>query len=105
MVDYGPLAWIASLLAPQPVASWMNTGKRSLAVSPDASGLYLHREPPAVDAVLRTFRTVARAPVELHLLCLEPAWEPSPTDEVVVLQHDGHWKRRRTEDTLRTTQS
>lgn len=47
--------------------------------------VYLHGKPPAVDAVLRTFGAVAWAPVELNLFCLEPAWQPPTTDEVIIL--------------------
>lgn len=34
---------------------------------------HLHRESPAIDAVLRAVRTIALAPVELHLLRFEAA--------------------------------
>lgn len=37
------------------------------------AGAHLHRESPAIDAVLRAIWTIALAPVELHLLCFEAA--------------------------------
>lgn len=58
---------------------------------------YLHRKPSAVDAMFRSRRAIAVAPVKFHLLCFESARQASTTDEIVIFQKDGNcvkWKRR-----------
>lgn len=55
---------------------------------------HLDREPLAIDAVLRACWSVALTPVELHLLCLESARQPSTTDKIIVLQQDSNCTHR-----------
>lgn len=60
---------------------------------------HLHREAPAIDAVLRARRAIAVAPVKLHLLRFESAGQAGAADEIVVFQKDGNcskWKGRET---------
>lgn len=67
---------------------------------------HLYRKPPAIDAVFRSHRAIAMAPMKFHLLSFESARQAGTTDIIVVFQKDGNcikWKERKESKFLNQT--